>query len=428
MTPKKIMTGWKRLHSLQETARQLFLSGVLIHNPENIYYFTSVYPHEPSFLIVPPDSEPELVAARSVYAEALKDCLVPVIPGDMDIAETAWQSLLAKKIIRPPAETIMLDFFRKIVQGPLGIEENYLSVYLLKKFHIRSHMDISPVIMEFRSVKDGFEIEHIKKACRIADQSMQEVKKAIRPGISERELSGIFDAKAKSLGADETKCRVRAGENTALPFSRWMDGSLEEGPVLIDYGTRVRGYWSDITRVFYLGEPSEEFLKLYDIVLEARDKALVTMRQGESLYGPEEVIRTIFREKGYEKNMIYAAGHGIGLEVHETPILTLSPSEQELSDEDLRGVDSGRKSLVREEAPDKSDLEKAFGSSSSIFIPVPSGIDEGPVFRRNQVFALEPGIYLDNLGVRIEDMVLVGEKPSLLSSFSTELGDIIIRL
>ncbi len=427
MAPKRIMTGWKRIHRLQEIARHLFLSGIIIHNPENIYYFTSVYPHEPSFLIVSPEDEPELVAARSVYAEAVKDSLIPVVPGEFDIAETAWQRLQAKKIIRPPGGTILLDFFRKIIQGPVGIEENHLSVYLLNKFNIRSHMDIVPAIMELRSVKDGFEVDNIRKACTIAEQAMQEVKKAINPGISEKELSGIFDARAKALGADEAKCRVRSGENTALPFSRWMDAQVEEGPLLIDFGARVRGYWSDITRVFYLGKPDPQFLELYHLILTARDRALEVMSRGKTIYGPERVIRDIFRHGGYEKNMIYSAGHGIGLEVHETPFLTLSPSESRLR-EAPDGSDAGKKRKAREMVPEKSELEKAYGgSSSSMMMFMPEAMDEGPVFQRNQVFALEPGIYLDNLGVRIEDMVLVGEKPSLLSSFSTEEKDIIIK-
>ncbi|WP_028574440.1 M24 family metallopeptidase [Desulfonatronovibrio hydrogenovorans] len=404
MINRKIMTGLKRIHKLQETASQMLLSGILIHNPENIYYLTSVYPHEPSFLVVSPHGEPELVASGSIYAEARKDSLVKVTQGSLDIAETTYQRMLDTGVIKPPPRTMLSSFIRKIAESPLGIEQSYLSVFLLEKFNIRNYTDITPTIMDLRSRKDSFEIDFISKACHIADQSMKEVKNYIQPGITEKELSGLFDAKAKSLGADETKCRVRSGKNSALAFSRWMDEKLDKGPVLIDYGARIRGYWSDITRMFYLGpEPSSLFLEIYDLVCRASDSALKLMKPGQDIHGPEISIREIFREKGYEKFMIYTAGHGIGLEVHEPPLLSLPGPEHF--------------------APGTHEPSQARESLSTAFI---SDEENKAVFHRNQVFALEPGIYLDQIGVRVEDMVCISDEPVLLSTFPKDLEQVII--
>jgi Xaa-Pro aminopeptidase len=401
---KKIMTGWKRIHKLQEAARQMLLSGILIHSNENIYYLTSVYPHEPSFLIIPSHSEPRLVAARSIFAEAKKDCLIPVIPGDLDIAETAYQIMLEAGVLKTPPTTLLKSFIRKVAEPPIGIEHNHLSVFLLDKFNIRNYLDITPVIMNLRSKKDSFEIDYIKSSCLIADKSMLEVKKAIRPGASEKELSGIFDATAKAMGADEAKCRVRSGKNTALPFSRWMDENLDQGPLLIDYGVRIKGYWSDITRMFYLGqEPDAKFVEIYELVLRARNRALEMMEPGKSIHGPETAIRDVFKEKGYLDNMVYTAGHGIGLEVHEPPILSLPFRSRT----DADSINPQRESISTSFTRDK---------------------DEEVIFERGQVFALEPGIYLNEIGVRVEDMVHVSEKPTLLSTLSTRLDDIIISL
>ncbi len=422
---KRIMTGLKRILRMQESARNQMLCGILIHDPKNIFYFTNVYPHEPSFLIVPSESEPELVAPGSVYAEAVKDSLVPVVRGDLDIASTAWDRLLAKKILKPPPKTIFIEIIRKIAQCPLGIEESHLSVNLLNRFKVSNYIDISPVIMEYRSKKDSFEIENITQACQIADRSMEELKKSIRLGLSERELSGIFDARAKFLGADETKCRVRSGKNTALPFSRWMDGELERGPLLIDYGVRVNGYWSDITRMFYLGaEPDSKFLELYDLVLKARSQSLAVMKQGESIYIPEIRIRELFRQSGFEENIVYAAGHGIGLDVHEEPILSMPPKEEMQSELLTQGF--GKKPFIKARVPEKQYAGLTLDSSRDLPIFMPSYEDEENVFQRNQVFALEPGIYLESMGVRVEDVILIAEKPTMLSSFSTELVDIVI--
>ncbi|MFO7729056.1 MAG: Xaa-Pro peptidase family protein [Desulfonatronovibrio sp.] len=403
MAEKTIMTGWKRLHKIQETARMLMLSGILIHNNENIYYFTSVYPHEPSFLIIPPHSEPKLITARSIYAEAEKTSLIPVVPGDLDIAETVYQNMLNTGVIKPPPATALKSFIRKIAEQPLGIEQNYLSVFLFERFNIRNHVDITPYIMGLRSKKDSFEIDHIKSACETADQAMLEAKKHIRPGMSEKELSGIFDAEAKIRGADETKCRVRSGRNSALAFSRWMDAQLAPGPLLIDYGARIKGYWSDITRMFYLGsQPDAKFLEIYELVLNARNKALEVMNPGQSLYGPETVLREIFRNKGYEQNMIYTAGHGIGLEIHEPPILTLCAARS-------------------------TEPENKHSRGKSMFNYFFSDKDDDHIFKKGQIYALEPGIYLEEMGVRIEDMVHITQTPTLLSSLPTEVGDIVIN-
>lgn len=401
MAEKKIMTGLKRIHKLQEGARQLLLSGILIHNPENIFYYTSVYPHEPSFFIVPPAGEPLLIAPRSIYTEAQKECLVPVVPGELDIAQTAYEKMLSTGVLKAPPSTALKSFIRKIGESPLGIEQNYLSVFLLNKLKIRNQTDIGPLIMNMRSQKDSFEIQHIKNACSVADKAMTEIRRAIKPGISELELSGIFDAAAKGMGADETKCKVRSGKNSALAYTRWMDEKLVKGPVLIDYGARIRGYWSDITRMFYLGsEPDALFLQIYDFVLTARSRALEVMNEGQSIHGPETVVRKVFREKGFEKYVVYTAGHGVGLEVHEPPVLNMPESDTRIQN--------------------NSDERQSF---SSAILPAK---DDENLFERGQVFALEPGLYLQDFGVRVEDMVLVSNGPQMLSSLPTNLENIII--
>ena len=410
MGTHKIMTGWKRLLALQQRARDRYLSGVLIHRPENIYYFASVYPLEPCFLVLPSDGEPELVAARSALAEAQRDSLVPVTAGELDIAGTAYERMLNKKMLKHPGDTLVKNVLRKVSESPIGLEMSYLSLFLFKYFNISNYQDITSEINAMREIKDSFEIEFITRACRIADQALEHTREKITLGMPEKELSGIFQAQAKALGAEESKCRVRSGENTAMAFSRWMDGNLDHGPLLVEYGASVRGYWSDMTRMFYLGsEPDGSFLEIYNLVLQARNNALEHMHQGQSIFGPEARIREVFREKGLEQNMIYTAGHGIGLEIHEEPLLGSPPAPQE-----------------NREDTQPSLLEKSGMGSSFMTLAREMKSEATPAFQKNHVVALEPGLFFSHLGVSVKDVVLIRDKPGLLSTLSTDPGDMVV--
>lgn len=410
--PVKITSGWRRILNLQQRARAQCLSGVLIHKPENIYYFTSVYPHEPSFLIIPLEGDPELVVARSALAEAERDCLVPVVPGEIDIAASTYSRMLEKKVLKRPPDTVFKSMLRKIGESPLGLELDYISIYLFQYFKIRNHMDITPEINTMRAIKSGFEIEQITSACRIADTAMTRTRERITPGMTEREVSGIFDAHAKALGAEESKCRVRSGQNTALAFSRWMDGTLDKGPLLIDYGARVKGYWSDITRMFHLGaEPDPFFLEAYALVLEARKNALGVMRSGQSLYEPDAMVRKTFREKGFEPNMIYTAGHGVGLEIHEDPLLGSPPLKKD----------------KKKKQPNPQANENMQAAIATMLEEARGGEDEA-VLEYGQIFALEPGLYFPDIGVRVEDMVHISEEPVVLSTLPTSVEEMIIPI
>ncbi len=414
MSKTKIMTGWKRILSLQQRARDKYLTGIIIHKPENIYYLTSVFPHEPSFVLIPANDEPELLAARSVLEEAKRDSLIPVRAGDMDIARSAYRRMLDKKMLRPPPNTLVKGVLRKVSESPIGIEEDYLSHFLYKFFSIRNHMNISHEINALREIKDSFEVQHIEEACRIADETMEYLRSKVLLGMSEKELSGMFDARAKALGAEESKCRIKSGATTAFAFSRWMDQYLEKGPMLIDYGVRIKGYWSDITRMFYLGtEPDPDFLEYYHLILKARQAALESMHPGRSIYGPEAAIREIFREKGLEQHMIYAAGHGIGLEVHEEPLLGPPPGDAQ------EEVQKDKESSL---------LAQSGIGSSFISLSREMQVNIEPVFSRGHVVALEPGLYFSELGIRVEDVVHISDKPRVLSSLSTDPRDMVISV
>ncbi|MEW6661935.1 MAG: M24 family metallopeptidase [Bacillota bacterium] len=405
---KVLASGWRRILELQKALVSLDLSGGIIHRPENIYYYSGVFPNEPSFVIIPCKGEPELVVARASYHEALRESLIPVIAGDLDICQTVKQRLYLKGCLLKEGDTPLKKVWSSLRAKPLGVEYDFFNPQLKVNLKVEKIADICAAIQEMRMIKDKAEIEYIAEACRIADEAMMEALPLIKPGMTEREVSGLFDRFVKAKGADESKARVRAGKNSAFAFTKWMGGCVVEGPLLIDYGARVKGYWSDITRTFYVGRhPDPRFRDAYNLLHESLKKGFEKMVPGGSIYQVEAAIRQVLSVEGLDQNMIFTAGHGVGLEIHENPVLSLYPEK------------------AAEDGPNFPNWHQ--GARTYETLVKMSKKDAGPVFQKGQVFALEPGVYLQDIGIRIEDMVLIDDRPRFLSNFPRALEDVLIK-
>jgi Xaa-Pro aminopeptidase len=211
-----------------------------------------------------------------------------------------------------------------------------------------------------RAVKDDDEVAEIKKAIKIAEKALTDVKSLIKPGVTEAKLAVELECRMRRGGAGNISFDtiVATGPNGALPhatpgFRRVATGDF----VLIDYGAVSNGYHSDETRMFCVGAPSKKQRDVYGFVLEAHDRAIMAIREGASCGEIDKIARSFLEEKGMARYFTHGAGHGAGLDVHEAPRLS-----------------AGR-----------TDLLEA-----------------------GMVVTVEPGVYFPGeWGVRIEDMVLV---------------------
>lgn len=394
----------ERLEKLYGVIEEEDLAACIIAKPENIYYFTGVYPIESSFLIIPRKKEPVLLVAPSSYREVEESSRVNVVKGELHILSSLKRSLLYLSCLPEKNDIFLRNIMGSWRSKPLGIEGDYLGANVLTALENPKYRDISPRIMNMRMVKDEKEVEYIKKAVETSEAALMEAAQHLRPGMAEKEFSGVFDLAAKKLGGNETKARVRSGVNTAKPFARMMDGEITRGPMLMDFGCTYKGYWCDITRMFHVGEPKEEFIQAYEAVLQARKRGLEAARAGEEIARMDEVVREVIAEHGYGDRLIYTAGHGVGLEVHEPPIVTSTVPEPEVPK-----LYSG------------GDVQRMYREMSAYLTTA-----ENPRFQENTVIALEPGIYFKDFGVRVEDMVLIRKKARLLSSSPVKLEDMII--
>jgi Xaa-Pro aminopeptidase len=211
-----------------------------------------------------------------------------------------------------------------------------------------------------RIQKDEAEIERILHATEINRLAFEAIQSIIRPGVKEKKVAFELELAMRERGADHVAFDiiVASGERGALPHGIASDKILAEGElVTLDFGCRYNGYHSDETITLAIGAIPSELETIFETVLKAHDLALATVSPGVDLQAVDRIARDYIDSKGYGKYFGHGLGHGVGLEVHEAPVV--SP---------------------------RSQLQAETG----------------------MVFTIEPGIYVPGLGgVRIEDMVLV---------------------
>lgn len=246
----------------------------------------------------------------------------------------------------------------------VGFEGNLVSydTYLqLSKSYI-SLISISGLIEKIREVKDEDEIALIQKAAEIVDETFEYILTVAKAGMTELQLKAKLESKMLELGAEGTSFDtiVASGVRGALPHGVASDKVIQTGELItLDYGAYYKGYSSDITRTFAIGEPEPKLKEIYNIVLEANQKAIAAAKKGITGKALDAIAREYITEKGYGEAFGHSLGHGIGLNVHEGP-----------------------------------NLSKNYDTELEV----------------NNCVTIEPGIYLDGLGgVRIEDDILIKE-------------------
>jgi Xaa-Pro aminopeptidase len=275
--------------------------------------------------------------------------------------------------------SLLLDLKSKRV----GFESSSLpfSLYQTLLEKLEGRIEFVPLEKELRNLrafKDETELSLIRSAIGIASEAFLHVLKLIKEGAEERVLSLEMEFFMKRRGAEATgfDIIVASGARSALPHGRASDKRIEKGDfVLIDFGSRFKGYHSDQTRTLFCHSSTSEQRKIYDIVKEAHDRAIAKIRPGIPISEVDRVAREFIRTQGYGEYFGHGTGHGIGLAVHEDPVV--------------------------------------------------NGENQDPL-QEGMVFTIEPGIYLPGWGgVRIEDMVRVtADGAEVLTYLSTELQEI----
>lgn len=226
------------------------------------------------------------------------------------------------------------DLVQKEGLRELGFEEttvSFLEYSVLEEIIDAQLIPISGMIEELREIKDEEEIAIIEKACSIADLAYDHILKMIQPGMTEIEVANQLDFYMRSLGASGVSFEtiVASGLRSAMPHGVASKKIIEQGDLItIDFGCYYEGYVSDMARTFAIGDPGEQLKEIYQIVLEAQLAVLEVAKPGVTGKQLDAVARDYITKHGYGEAFGHSTGHGIGLEIHEGPNVSVRAEKQ----------------------------------------------------------------------------------------------------
>jgi Xaa-Pro aminopeptidase len=263
----------------------------------------------------------------------------------------------------------MPDFLKGLVKQykirRLGFESQHMSYnnyqkLLRKGFTLKAFSD---TVETLRLVKSREELTYIKTAVRRAENAFNRLQRFIKSGVREQQLAVRFEGLLREEGCKNLPFGVivASGHMSALPHAQPSNKTIKRGDLLLfDWGGECEGYYSDMTRMVALrGKNLKKQMELYSVVSNAQKRAIKTVRSGIKSLKVDAAARDFITEKGYGKYFGHGTGHGVGLAVHERPVISWQNRE---------------------------------------------------TLKEGMVFTIEPGIYIPNFGgVRVEDTVTVNK-------------------
>ncbi|NYB51480.1 MAG: M24 family metallopeptidase [Methanobacteriaceae archaeon] len=323
------------LQKMQEETMEIFI----VIKPENIGYVTDFMPSSASVLIL--KEEPLLLSSKMDLEEAQEKSCLPV-------AEYKSVKDLKKRLESERKSKVFV--------------ENSMSIGFCRKLFENSTIGVTDIIERVRSTKSKEEVGKIKGAIKIAEDSFKKLDFS-NLNISEDYLAAQLEYNMRVAGSVRPAFEtiVASGQRSSLPHASSSSQKIES-PVMIDWGAHHQNYKSDITRTLIKSEEEEE---IFQIVLESQKEAIENIRPGVQASHIDKVAREVIEDYGYGDNFIHSTGHGVGLEIHEKPSLSMKSDEK---------------------------LEKGM------------------------IVTVEPGVYIEGkFGIRVEDMILIKNKAQVLT-------------
>ncbi|MDF1591899.1 MAG: aminopeptidase P family protein [Desulfobacterales bacterium] len=196
----------------------------------------------------------------------------------------------------------------------------------LKDAHLAVELaDTEDIVETLRVEKTQPEIGAIRNALGLAESVFGQVAADIRPGMTEKEAAWSLEKALREAGADGLSfpAIVASGPNSALPHAIPGDRPLRsDEPILFDWGIRLEGYCSDISRTLVMGEPDTTFQKVFQTVREAQEMAIEAIKPGIGTKAVDEIARRHIEKMGFKDCFGHGLGHGVGLAIHEQPRLS----------------------------------------------------------------------------------------------------------
>ena len=301
-----------RRERVREKVAEAGADAVLVTAAQNVRYLTGLASSNAALLL--PAQQQAVLATDSRYALAAgRDC-----PDLELITERFIEPRLAAEMTGRGMRTIAFEAHEMTVERHEALAAAALGVTLVP---------FGRKIEELRTVKDPLELELLATACRISCQAIADVFALIRPGLTERRLAAALEARMIDLGAEGPAFDtiVASGPNGAIPHHSPTDRPLRRGDlVTMDFGASYAGYHADMTRTVALGEPAGWQREIYELVAAAQRSGIEAARPGADVGDVDAAARDLIRDAGHGEHFGHGLGHGVGLEVHEAPMIGYS--------------------------------------------------------------------------------------------------------
>ncbi|MSS86535.1 MAG: Xaa-Pro aminopeptidase [Thaumarchaeota archaeon] len=349
----------ERRKNLLKYAQKMDCDTLVTFEPENLFYMTGFWGEAIGLLE--------------------KNGKTTIIAPELEVGRAKNESEDCDVITAERGSGLIFTLINKIKKNHVCTDcKDYSTMLSLKKSisHITSSTD---PFYNARIIKDEKEIKILKKASKIIDEMFDICSKKVKVGQKESELQTILMTYAMEQEMFDTGYKstlnpliIAGGPNGALPHAQVSQRKFKKGDLIVtDLTLRYKGYVSDATRTFALGKISSQANEAYEIVKESQKLGLKSVKPNVNCKDVDYACRKYIEEKNYGKYFIHSTGHGIGLEVHELPTISY-----------------------------RSDTK----------------------LKENMAITVEPGIYIENkFGIRIEDSLIVKNKPIIMHKFTKDL-------
>jgi len=349
----------RRVKMVRDFLRANKLRAFLVMTEANRFYMSGFFGSAGSVLIT--SRKAQLFVDGRYTLMAKRDSALPVL----DISE------LPSKIVKGRPGTVA-------VEDQISLRD----LKQLKKVHKGlKWKEAGGVLEQMREQKNRAELKNIKTGSDLIDRAFYMIKEIVRQcgDLTELAIAQAIEKFGRENGALRVAFEpiVAWGKNSAMPHHKSSTQKIGNNNfLLLDFGFTFGGYQSDFTRTLFIGRPSSWQRDIYESVLEAQVRAVDKVRIGERASIIDATARTSLKNNSYSKFYTHNTGHGVGLQIHESPNLAMDSMDK----------------LVE-----------------------------------NSVVTVEPGVYLPNKGgVRIEDMVLVAKRPKVFSKVPKNWEEMVV--
>lgn len=305
-----------RLERLRNLMAQRGIDAVALVPSANLFYLTGVQMHlseRVTLAIITPDAAHLIVPVLEVPRVESRTKIPLTLHAWSDAAwvGAGWDSL--KRAVSLDGKRVALDYYNVRVLEQAQLQE--FAPTLIQS-------DAGPLMAELRMNKDAAEVDAMRRAARVLEDSLEELYKEIAPGKTENEMAARWQWLMFEHGADTIPDPpiVAAGENSAQPHTTATTRQIQKGDlVILDGWCTVDGYYGDITRTVAIGNVADELKRIYEIVRAANKAGRAAVKPGAQCQDVDRAARQVIRDAGYGEYFVHRTGHGLGLEVHEAP-------------------------------------------------------------------------------------------------------------